>query len=540
MELLQLELKQNNKLVHQYIYGENETFFHYFYKNKEHITERYNEIMERTFPRKELVVHIREYMKKFSFTEEINRSLSKLEEENSVVVLGGQQAGLLTGPLYSVHKMISIIKLAGELERYLERPVVPVFWVAGEDHDIHEVNHVYKMHNGKLVKSFTGEKYQSEKQMVSTVELDRNLISAWYKDIIASFGETDYTKHILQFIQEQLEENKTYTEFFVGIANELFKDYGLLFIDSANPDLRKIESSYFQTLIEYSDQITVNVLKQQKKLAAEGFDQTIDTKKNSLQLFYHDGHERILLYYDDDDKDTIRAENYTFTKSGLVRLVREHPEKLSNNVITRPIMQEFLFPTIAFIAGPGEISYWAELKKAFELLGLKIPPIFPRLNITVLERQIERDMGELGLSLEDVLMSGTEEAKQSALEKLKAKEIEEAVNFARQRILAEYESVASKVIHFDKGLERIVRKNSEFVVNQLEYLRNKVEQSIMRKNETLLKKFDRIGTALHPFGNYQERCWNVFYFLNKYGMDFIKRMMELPFECNGKHFVVKV
>lgn len=539
MELLQLQLDIKNKLVNQYVHFGDHSFFHYSFRNKDDLVKRYNELAARTFPRKALANHIREYMSKFSITKQIESNLQKLENENSVVVIGGQQAGLLTGPLYSIHKMISIVLLAKQQETFLQQPVVPVFWVAGEDHDIQEVNHVFKLEKQRLVKSIFPQKLPSEKRMISRIEFEKDQMESWYKKIIASFGETEHTKGILQFLYDCLSKSHTYTEFFVSIVNELFKNYGLLLIDSAHPDLRKIESTYFQLMIEYGEQITDRLLSKQEELLAQGFSKTIETKSSSLQLFHEEREERTLLQYD-PGKNLIIGRNIAFTKSDLVKAARENPEKFSNNVVTRPIMQEFLFPTIAFVAGPGEIAYWAELKSCFELFGLKIPPVFPRINISFLERNIESDINDLHLSIKNILLNGTEPEKQKTFKSLQNNQIETQLEISRQVIREQYDKLANTIITYDKGLEKIIQKNAQFVLSQLEFLKNKTDETIIKKHELLLAKFDRINEVLHPFDGLQERCWNVFYFLNQHGLDFIDRLLELPFTCNGNHYLVKL
>lgn len=539
MELLQLQLDIKNKLVNQYVNDGDTSFFHYSFKKQEDSFNRYQELMGRIFPRKEITEHIRQYMGKFSLTKEIEMNLNKLENENSVVVIGGQQAGLLTGPLYSIHKMISIILLAKKQEKLLNQPVVPIFWIAGEDHDIQEVNHVYKLEKQALVKSKFRQKLRTDKQMVSKINFNKEDLENWYKDIIASFGETNYTNKILLLLENCLEKSDTYTEFFISIANELFKNDGLLFIDSAHPDLRKIESTYFQTLIEYGEQITEKVLLKQEELTKLGYQKMIDTTETGYQLFLEENGERHLLRYDTENK-LIVGSGKSFTKTELIQMAKENPEKFSNNVVTRPIMQELLFPTIAFVAGPGEIAYWAELKTCFELLGLKIPPVYPRINITFLERNVESDVNELNLQLKNVLLHGTKQVKQEAVDSLKNKEILLKIEMARKSIEDQYQEVADVIMNFDKGLDTIVKKNSQFVMGQLDFLERKIEETMKRKHEVTLNKYDRIERSLHPFDGLQERCWNLFYFLNLYGLNLPERLLQLPFDCNGNHYVVKL
>lgn len=539
MEVLQLQLDSNNKLVREYVSGKNTSFFHYHYQDDKDVLARYQDLMDRNFPRKELASHIREFMEQYGLTNQIEQSLQHLENPESVVVIGGQQAGLLTGPLYTIHKIISIIHYAREMEKLLNKPIVPIFWIAGEDHDIQEVNHVYKLNDGILSKHTFNQKLKNKKQMVSNVPINKEQLMEWSREAIASFGETPHTKDVLSFLNEQIDGVTTFTDFFAKLINFFFKDYGLLLIDSAHPDLRKIEQTYFKWMVENGEKITELLLDRQQELLNDGYKIMIDSDNDSFQLFYNQQGERVLLQYDRKN-ERICANDTSFAKSDLLRVIDEKPEKFCNNVVTRPLMQEFLFPTLGFIAGPGEISYWAELKKIFELAAIKMPIIVPRVNITYLERHIESDLNEFNLDLENVLTEGVGKEKEVYLESLKDQSIEETVNAARVEILKQYEKVYEKFLDFDKGMLPIVEKNANFITNQLDYLLSKTDEAIKRKNHTVLSKYDRIEAALHPFGGYQERCWNIFYFLNQYGLGFIHEICKLSFSCNGNHYVIKL
>jgi uncharacterized protein YllA (UPF0747 family) len=137
-------------------------------------------------------------------------------------------------------------------------------------------------------------------------------------------------------------------------------------------------------------------------------------------------------------------------------------------------------------------------------------------------------------------LNGTEPEKQKTFKSLQNNQIETQLEISRQVIREQYDKLANTIITYDKGLEKIIQKNAQFVLSQLEFLKNKTDETIIKKHELLLAKFDRINEFLHPFDGLQERCWNVFYFLNQHGLDFIDRLLELPFTCNGNHYLVKL
>ena len=544
MEILNLSLPAANRFATGYLNGnaEIQSFFHYNYQKNSDYRARLEELSDRKFYRKELAQHIEEFMVRFPSSDKVKTSIEKLKHENSVAVIGGQQAGLLTGPLYSVHKVISIIKLAEQQERELRIPVVPIFWIAGEDHDYQEVNHVYALRNDKPEKMTYPEK-NIEKLMVSDIPLNHDICLSWIEDIMESFGETNYTNTLREFTNNALELSATFVDFFAMIIMEMFKDHGLLIIDSGNKELRRYEKQFFIEQINNQMEITSSVKAQQQIVSKAGFKPAIDISEDAANLFYTNPitMERILLQYD-HSKEQFLSKNteVSLSKDELLAIATEFPERLSNNVVTRPLMQEWLFPTIAFIGGPGEIAYWAELKLVFEHFNIKMPPLVPMLNITFLDRSIETDLAELNLDLKDVLAEGTNKHVLKFIDSMKDRELEELLDEAKNQLKAQYELIRAKSIDVDKSLLPIVKKNEEILLKQIAFMEKKVYESVCRKHDDVLKKFTRVENALRPNGSPQERVWNPFYYLNQYGIDFFSAVLTLSFKFDGTHKVIKV
>src|SRR4051794_33099471 len=208
MEILNLSLPATNRFASNYLEQstEIEPFFHYRYNELTDDAKRVSELSNRSFPRVEVAEHIESFMKQFPSTEAVIKSIDKLKTKNSVVVIGGQQAGILTGPLYSIHKVVSIIKLAQQKERELGSPVVPVFWIAGEDHDFQEVNHVFVPVNQKVDK-WTYPERVHQKKMVSDIQLNKEICLSWVRNLIENFGETEHTNALLEFAEEQISKS---------------------------------------------------------------------------------------------------------------------------------------------------------------------------------------------------------------------------------------------------------------------------------------------------------------------------------------------
>jgi bacillithiol synthase len=544
MEMLNLSLPAANRFATDYLTGspELQRFFHYNFTDENSYIHRLDELKNRSFMRQELADHIQTFMSRYAESDRIAENIEKLRKENSVAVIGGQQAGILTGPLYTIHKVISIIKLAEQKEQELGVPVVPVFWIAGEDHDYQEVNHVYVMKDNRQEKWVYPEK-NLEKKMISEVCINRDLCYSWVEEIIETYGETKHTKEVLSFALESLKKAESFVDFFATIIMELFKDSGLLIVDSGNKDLRKLEKEYFINQIKNHREINSAVLGQQDKTKAAGFSNMIDINENTANLFFYDEHvnERILLQFDPQSGGFAgKNREVSFTYDELMEIANEFPEKLSNNVVTRPLMQEWLFPTLAFIGGPGEIAYWAELKLVFEHFGVQMPPLVPRLNITLLERSIESDLDELKLDLKEVLISGTSGHELKYIDSLKDREVEELFGQVKGMLSDQYHLIREKSNGIDPVLLPMLQKNESILLNQIKFMEDKIVEAICQKNDHILRKFSRVENALRPGGAPQERVWNPFYYLNKYGLELVPELLKLQYRFDGTHKIIKL
>ncbi|MBE4908830.1 bacillithiol biosynthesis cysteine-adding enzyme BshC [Bacillus luteolus] len=516
-------------------------YFDYNIHDSTVFQKRQVDLLVRSFPREALAEHLLSFNQRFQCHENTIENINRLKDPKSVVVIGGQQAGILTGPLYTIHKLISIIKLAQQQEKVLQTPVIPVFWIAGEDHDFAEINHL-----------FTSEKYQIKKKSlpqrevfkrsVSDIEIDKKVCVKWIEDVFETFNETNYTNDILLNLKKKIDNPaiNTYVDFFAAIIMELFKEYGIVLVDSGSKELRKIESEYLCKLVRESKNIRDALLFQHHTLQDDGFQKVIDTAEYSANLFFHFDNERVLLeYHPEENKFKGKGNECEFTMEELTEVALTTPEKLSNNVVTRPLMQEFLFPTLAFISGPGEIAYWAELKRVFGLFELKMPPVVPRLNITVLERDIEADMRELDVSLIEAL-KGTAQLRENWLRTKTENRFEEAVVKTQSEVEVLHSQLRMMALDVDHSLEPLLHKNAKLIQSQFEFLKATINKRVETQHQTELNKFLRIELSLYPNNSPQERIWNLFYYINKYGFSFVNDLMELPFEFNHDHKIIKV
>ncbi|TYR82628.1 bacillithiol biosynthesis cysteine-adding enzyme BshC [Priestia megaterium] len=533
MEITDVSLKATNKLTSDYINGEQQalSFFHYNIHDKDVYQKRLLDLDNQEYPREELVHYLLAFNKQYGASDQTLANIEKLKDEKSVVVVGGQQAGLLTGPLYTIHKVISIILLAKQQERALGVPVLPVFWIAGEDHDFAEINHVYIEDKGNLLKK-TLKHSMRTKEMVSNMEINKEACSEWIDTIFQTFGETQHTNEVLVFIKDALNKSRTFVDFFAHLVTTLFKNYGLILMDAASSGVRQIESSFFVQLIEQSKQLAEAVITQQQKVSRT-YKKMIDVSEESAHIFYSHEGNRVLLERNAEENVFIgKQSEVSLSKKELVQIAKQNPEMLSNNVVTRPLMQEHLLPTLAFIAGPGEVAYWAELEKAFSLFGFKMPPVVPRLSYLLVERTVAKYLDELQLSIAEVINEGVQKQREHWLMTEVKNPYETYFENAKKEFEKIHKTLRENIQKEDKTFDEVLLKNRAIIQKQFDVAKKIVESKQLIKHEVKHVKYNQIEAALCPHNSPQERIWNISYYLNKYGMQFVSELLNEEVEFN--------
>lgn len=526
-------------LTGDYLQGDEDALscFDYSMQDKVYDT-RIRDLQSRSFERQELVRHLRMYNEGYGASAKTIENILALEDSRTVVVIAGQQAGILTGPLYTIHKIISIIQLAKEQEKKLGVRVVPVFWIAGEDHDIDEINHVHILKNQTVKKSIL---HGDTKQKVSAseTELNQEDCQAWIRSVFRSYQETSFTTDMMQFVTECLERSVTYTDFFAFMITELFKEEGLILVDSGNPELRKIEAPFFETILKHEPGIREALSTQQQKIIGYTYTPLITTKQNAIHLFLKIDGERWLLERE-EDVYVCKEGKVRLTEEELVQIIYTEPERVSNNVVTRPLMQEYLFPTLAFIGGPGEVAYWAELQLVFHEIGWKVPPVVPRQMISYVERHIERDLKDLSLQIEDVFTKQLGDIKDTWLRSQVDEPLDELFEQARLEFEMSHRHLREAALRVNPSFLSFAEKNKRKIEEQLQLFERALQKDIHTKHEVELAKFRRIEVSLQPHGLLQERIWNILYYLNRYGFSFVQDVVDAPFSWNGKHKIVNL
>ncbi|MFC6227302.1 bacillithiol biosynthesis cysteine-adding enzyme BshC [Paenibacillus allorhizosphaerae] len=465
------------------------------------------------------------------------RQAELLKDRRTLCIVGGQQASLFTGPLLVIYKAITLIQTAKQASDKLKRPVVPVFWIAGEDHDFDEVNHFHYLSSDLKVEKVKLEHPTGLRTSVSQTVIPHEQWEEALAQMEQSLMPTEFRAELMASLRSMADSSTSLVDYFARIMAKLFGAYGLVFVDSDDPHIRRLESPMFQQLVERSDAIHSALLKGKERVLSGGYQPQAELHDRGANLFVYDGGERILLYPAEDGNGfTDRRGERRYSREYLADLAESSPERLSNNVMTRPLMQDYLFPVLGAVLGRSEIAYWGLTREAFHLLGMRMPLLLPRLEFTLLEGTVQKNMKKFDLSLEDVLFR-LEDKQQGWLREQDQLNLEERFGEVKSRFKDSYEPLIEAIGGINPGLRKLGETNLGKIIEQIEFLKQKSEDGMRSQFESGIRQFERIGMSLIPGGKPQERVFNIASYINKYGEGWLKELLELPLEPDGKHRV---
>lgn len=488
--------------------------------------------------RKALTDCLRMYNTKHNDHPAVHKSLQLLEQPGTLTMVGGQQSGLFTGPLLVVYKAMTVIQAARDAEERLNRAVVPVFWIAGEDHDWDEANHTYFLSQEQKLSKIKLEAKDGLRTSVSYTDVAEEDWSEMLKELQNQLADSEFKADLLNLARETFNESSNLSEAFAKFISQMFGKYGLILLDSADPALRKLEVPVFESLIARNESLGLSYQQAARDIAGLGYEVQADVSENGANLFYlHEG--RRLLLYREGRMFTDRKGRVSLTDEELLHDLNQHPERFSNNVLTRPIMQDSLLPVLGTILGPGEISYWAITRYAFTDLGLQMPLIIPRMSFTMIDDTIRKLMDRYELSFTDVQhrLSEKREAWLASKDELN---LEARFDETRKQFEELYQPLIEDLGRMQSGLLKLGQTNKDKILGQMDYLLTKSRKALELQHEAALAQWNRIEQTLLPEGKPQERVYNILEYMNRYGMNLVDRLMEIPYEASGIHRVVYV
>lgn len=533
---------KNQPLAETYIhqYHQVQSLYEYDHRNDSSWVER-AEWLDRTrgsrADRNRLADALRQYNLSIGASPAALANVEKLRDERALVVVGGQQSGLFTGPALAVWKAITIVQTAARAAERLGRPVLPVFWIAGEDHDWEEVNHFHYLAGDLSVRKYRlPDVPLAGRAPVSRVELTEEAWRSALDALSAAMADTEHKPGLLEQLRRLTHSSRTLSEQFARIFAWLFADSGLVLADAADPALRRLEGPMFRRIIEERRPLGAAIVAGRDDVGAMGFVPQADASEEQLHLFVLERGQRLPLI----ERDGVIADRKTgrrWTERELADIAEREPERLSNDALTRPIMQDYVLPVLATVLGPAEIAYWGLLRRAFAQFGMKMPILLPRQEYTLIDPASAKAMQRLGLTFAEVA-NGLAARREQLLAGMERHPLSDRFDDVRRRILEAYEPLAAAVAEQQPELANIAETNVRKLQEQIDYLRRRAEDAYFKRQESPLRQLDTVAAKLLPMGKPQERVYSVFGYLNQHGFAWFVELVRKPPEDAAMHQLI--
>jgi bacillithiol synthase len=467
---------------------------------------------------------------------EARAAAARLAEPSTVAIVTGQQAGLFGGPLFTLLKAMTAIKLAEQVARDHGVPAVAIFWIESEDHDWEEV-HSCSVFDAELHRRTItlGTPPGAGEGPVAGVRLDPSVMAA-VEGLRATLPGTEFTDGVLLSLAEAYRPGIGMSEAFGRWLESVLGRLGLVVFDSAEPEAKALAGSLFTRELESPTTATRLATEQGDALLAAGYHAQVVPHPDNVALFKLDGIRQTLHFR---QGAFVVGDTAMVPSAALVEESRQHPERFSPNVLLRPLVQDTLFPTVCYVAGPNELAYLAQLKPIYERFGVPEPLMATRATATLLDSAGARFLAKYDLPLE-ALQPDNETALNQLLEHQLPKSVEEALESVSRAVEVGMERLVDAVPLIDPTLADAARSSLGRMQHDLRKLHEKIIHAAKRRDETLRRQFARTRAQAFPEGHPQERSIGFVYFLNRYGPALVDRLRDdLPIDL-GSHWVLTI
>lgn len=442
-----------------------------------------------------------------------------LEDENTVTITTGQQLSLFGGPLYTIYKTLTVIHLARRLERDTGKKVIPVFWLADEDHDFEEISSVAIPDSDNLRKIALPCEVCA-RHAAGSIRVDEHFES-FRSEVYQSLQPTDFHDELISLLDDAYAGGRTYRDAFGVLLSRLFSRHGLIFAGSNYREAKQFSVSCIRDAVINASAIRSSLEDQTRRLGKSYHQQVQVT--DSLLFWHDDEYGRVRLRHENGEWK--RDPNVTYSKDELLFLVDSEPERFSPNVFLRPVIQDTILPNVGYVGGPAEIAYYGQMKPVYDHFGLRMPFIAARLSATLVEPAVQRFLGELPFDFPDYLKR-FEDLEQHFLRTHGNPGLDDHFDAWKQKVDALTATMVEQIGITDPGLLKHSKAVTREHLKSIDKLKKKMLSSIRQKEEVQTKRIKKVKNAVFPNEKLQEREISFIYFLNKFGMDLFDRMLE--------------
>lgn len=490
------------------------------------------ELVSRPYPRSEIIPILKEQNLRFGSGDKSFQNIDKLLNHKTVAVVTGQQVGIFGGPLFTLYKALTAVKLAEKLEAEQGISAVPVFWLASDDHDLREALSSAVLDNQGEIVPLVYDLTQFQEGIPASGAVFNESIEELNEKLLGTLFESEFKPEISARLKECYAPGLSASESFARWWAGWLKDEGLIFVEPSDPRLKQFAIPLFKNEILAASPSSQAALKAGEELKKSGYHSQLTQREDGYNLFYHNPGRASLRK--EGERIVLSGSGESLTPEQWVLKLEAHPEQFSPNVVLRPLYQDTLFPTIAYVAGPSESAYFAQLSQVYPEFGIPMPFIFPRFSMTLVEQKylsllekhslkINQIFGNAETLITDVLRRSLPEESDVPLKEMEA------------QLKSFSQGLQKYVAQWDPTLIKTVETTVNSMIHQVDGLEKKILSAHKKKNDTLRQQLYRLSANLYPSGVYQERVINIVPWLCKYGPDFLKELSSIVDVSNPSH-----
>lgn len=456
-----------------------------------------------------------------------NPSLEKLAQAGTVAIITGQQVGLFSGPVYTIYKALTAIRIASDLNAS-GIPAVPMFWLATEDHDFAEVDHAFVFgpdhHPVKL-------RLEADGGSAPRPVGNRTIRQAPIDELRKALAGLPFADEAVALAERAYAPGETLGSAFANILRELFAGYGLLLIDPMQESLRELAAPFIRQAVEQMPSLVQGIMARSTELVKRGYHaQVLVDNQTSLVFALRDG-ERIALHR---QADQFSGGSRKWTTAELAGSA----EQLSPNALLRPVAQDYMFPTAAYVGGAAELAYLAQSAVLYEQLLGRRPVAFPRAGFTVMDERSAKRMAKYRLSPTE-LFRPERELQETLAARLVPSALRQKIEATQGAVQNALDSLDAELRHFDVSQSKALATSRRKIEHQMAKTARKISMQILAKDQESARDTSSLSGLAFPDGHLQERVYSVLPFIARYGMGFVQDIYEqVRVECPDHQFAI--
>lgn len=493
-------------------------------------TIQFDTLQNNFYHRDKIAEILIEQNKRFGTSQKTLKSIEKIKDKTTAVVFTGQQTGLFGGPLYTIYKALTAVNLAQHLTQHTPYTVLPFFWVEGEDHDFEEVRtaNIIDKDNKLINLSWEPEK-PFEGEIVGDMTLDQGIeqLIEKYRD---NTFDTEFKDEVIDALKEHYKPGNTMVQAFAGWLTQLLGKHGLIMVDPSDHRLKKLAVPVYEKCLDrHRYEINQTLTKTNKELEKRGYHSQVGHRMDTLDFFYHE--PRRLPFYREGETYFIKNTTLSFTKEELKGFIKDNYTRISPNVMLRPQVQDYLFPTVAYVAGPSEAAYYAQFKGIYDIFENPMPVIYPRRSITIMEKSIKKLIKKFDIEFKDVL-GDKQELEKKIVSSLYPESLKQTIEETQANILQSLQKLEKESAAFNSNLIPVIKRLQGRMMKELSSTETRIANEIEKKDAIVRNQIEKLFVNVYPNGGLQERQLNILNYLYKYGFSLIDALRCLTCPLN--------